>query len=89
MKGSWKWNKSDQRKTDTVWSYLYVEKRNIITELIDRIGSCQGLGEMGEMDEGGQKMQTFSCKSWDQMYSMMTRVNTTVLHVWSLSESRS
>ena len=33
------------------------------------------------MGEDGQKVQTFSNKSWDVMYSMMTSINNTVMDI--------
>ena len=47
-------------------------------------GEGWGVGEMGE---GGQKVQTSSYrinKSWNVMCSVVTVVNNTVLYVWKL-----
>ena len=46
-----------------------------------------GVWEMGKMDEGGQKVQTFSYKknkSCECACSMTTVVGNTVLHIWKL-----
>ena len=43
-----------------------------------RWGGGHGVCEMGE---DGQKVQTFSNKSWDVMYSMMTSINNTVMDI--------
>ena len=44
-------------------------------------------GEVGEVDEGGQKVQISSYqvyKFWGLMYSMMIMVNNTILYTWKL-----
>ena len=50
-----------QRKTNTGWYHLYVEsKEKLKTQTYtyrEHIGGCQ---RFGEIDEGGQKIQTFS-----------------------------
>lgn len=57
-------------------------------ELIDienrlAVASGRGCG-MDETVQGGQKVQTYSYKirkSWDVLYSMMTTLNNTLLHM--------
>ena len=52
-----KWNKSDTDITDTLWSHLYVEAKNPLKQRSDWWLSVVGVGEMYE---GGQRVQTSS-----------------------------
>ena len=55
--------------------------------MIARVGGVAGGGSgVGKMGEEGQKVQTSSYKIslGDVMYSMVTIVNNTVLHIWKL-----
>ena len=77
--GIWKTkNENKKQANKQTWAHGYREQ----------IGGCLRLGVgMGEMGEGGQKVQTFSCKiskSGDVMYNMKTTVKNTVLHIWKL-----
>ena len=54
------------RKTNTVWSHLYVESKKNKKQIHrnrDQICGCQKQGGgVGELDEGGQKVQTSGYK---------------------------
>ena len=69
-----------QRKINTVCSYLHVESKR--AELLEtgKNGSCQrfGGGRQGEMLVKGYKLPV-RITSGDQMDSLVTRVNNTVL----------
>ena len=84
-----------QRKTNTIWSYLYVEskkgKKKQNKELIDTenwlIVARGRVWRVDEMSEGDQNIQISSykmAKSWEIMYSMVTIINNTILHIWKL-----
>ena len=63
-----------QRKINTMWSHTYVESKN-------KQRSKQQ--KKTELDEGDQKVQTFSYKihkSWDVMYNIVN----TVLYIQKL-----
>ena len=61
------------------------EKQKQVHRYREQIGGCQRwtFGRGGEMGKGDQKVQTSSYKisHEDAMYSMVTIVNNTVLHI--------
>lgn len=65
-------------------SYVELKTKQNKTELMEmkQTGGCQRW--VGKMDEGVQIVHTSNYeinKSWELMYSMVTVVNTTVLHI--------
>lgn len=62
------------------------EKKPKITDTENRLVAARGGGGGGIKSESGEKVQTSSCKinqSGDVIYGMVTRVNHTVLCIWS------
>jgi len=55
-------NKISEAETNAVWSHLYVEslkkKKSHRKKFVITRGKSLGRGEVGELDEGGQKLQT-------------------------------
>ena len=51
-------SETSQRKTNTVWPYLYVESTKTELRKREQIGDCQGHGSgVREMNEGRQRVQ--------------------------------
>ena len=82
MGGPWglyaKWKKSERCKYGMI--LLICERTG--WWLLEAVGRG-----VGEMSKGGQNVQAFSYKTnefWEYMYSVVTVVTSTVLHIWKL-----
>ena len=73
-------------KSRSVVGQLYFKNKHIVKE-IRFVVTRGGEWEEGEWNEGGQKVQTSSCKisTRDVMCNMINITNTAVCHVWKLS----
>ena len=89
MNGPWRhYADISQTKTNPIWSHLHVEslkKEDQAHKCREWISGCQ-TRTSGEMDEGGQKIQTSSYKVSDGhvMCSVAAIVNNTSLPIWKL-----
>ena len=81
-----KWNKSDGERLILLdLTYIWNLGKQLIEKKIRFVVTRGGLWELGELDEGGQKLWNPNCKInsiGDIMYNMMSKVNTAVLYIW-------